>query len=124
MRAKILVYALPALILAPIQLAEAQQPTKIRRIGYLSARSSSAESTRIEAFRQALRERGYVEEKNLIIEYRFAEGKFDRLPDLATELVHLNVEVIVTGGVPPTRAAKQVTTTIPRFLFLRCPFFI
>jgi putative ABC transport system substrate-binding protein len=56
---------------------------------------------------------GYVEAKNIIIEYRFAEGKFDRLPDLAAELVRLNVEVIVAAGVPPTRAAKQITTTIP-----------
>jgi putative tryptophan/tyrosine transport system substrate-binding protein len=93
--------------------AEAQQQKTVRRIGYLSARSSSYDSTRIEAFRQVLREQGYVEGKNLIVEYRFAEGKFDRLPDLAAELVHLNVEVIVAGGVPPTRAAKQVTTTIP-----------
>jgi putative ABC transport system substrate-binding protein len=92
--------------------AEAQQP-KISRIGYLSARSSSSESTRIEAFHQVLRELGYVEGKNIIVEYRFAEGKFDRLRALAAELVRLNMEVIVAGGVPPTRAAKQVTTMIP-----------
>jgi putative ABC transport system substrate-binding protein len=113
MGAKILVYALLALILTTIHLAEAQQPKKATLLGYLSARSSSSESTRIEAFRQVLRELGYVEGKNIIIEYRFAEGKFDRLADLAAELVRLNVEVIVTAGVPPTRAAKQVTTTIP-----------
>ena len=113
MGAKILVYALLALILTTIHLAEAQQPKKATLLGYLSARSSSSESTRIEAFRQVLRELGYIEGKNIIIEYRFAEGKFDRLADLAAELVRLNVEVIVTAGVPPTRAAKQVTTTIP-----------
>jgi ABC-type uncharacterized transport system substrate-binding protein len=113
MGAKILVYALLALILTTIHLAEAQQPKKATLLGYLSARSSSSESTRIEAFRQVLRELGYVEGKKIIIEYRFAEGKFDRLADLAAELVRLNVEVIVTAGVPPTRAAKQVTTTIP-----------
>jgi ABC-type uncharacterized transport system substrate-binding protein len=110
---KRLPWYLALFLLATVTFAEAQQPKKVRRIGYLSARSSSSESTRIEAFHQVLRELGYVEGKNIIIEYRFAEGKFDRLPDLATELVHLNVEVIVAGGVPPTRAAKQVTTTIP-----------
>jgi putative tryptophan/tyrosine transport system substrate-binding protein len=113
MKAKILAYALPVLILTIIHLAEAQQPKKVSLLGYLSARSSSSESTRIEAFHQVLGELGYVEGKNIIIEYRFAEGKFDRLADLAAELVRLNVEVIVAAGVPPTRAAKQVTTTIP-----------
>jgi putative tryptophan/tyrosine transport system substrate-binding protein len=113
MRAKILVYALPALILTIIHLAEAQTPKKVPLLGYLSARSSSSESTRIEAFRQGLRELGYVEGKNIIIEYRFAEGNFERLPDLAAELIRLNVEVIVAPGVPSTRAAKQVTTKIP-----------
>ena len=93
--------------------AEAQQSAKVYRIGVLSARSSSTESTRAEAFRQGLRELGYVEGKNIAIDYRYAEGKFERLSDLAAELVHLKVDVILTLGVPPTRAAKQVTTTIP-----------
>ena len=79
MKAKILVYALPALILATIHLAEAQQPTKVPRIGLLSAASPSAISARTEAFRQGLREVGYVEGKNIIIEWRSAEGKLDRL---------------------------------------------
>jgi putative tryptophan/tyrosine transport system substrate-binding protein len=92
---------------------EAQQPAKVYRIGLLSARSPSSESTRAEAFRQGLRELGYVEGKNIVIDYRYAEGKFERLPDLAAELVRLKVDVILTLGVPPTRAAKQVTTTIP-----------
>jgi ABC-type uncharacterized transport system substrate-binding protein len=104
---------LATLFPAIISLAQAQQPAKVYRIGLLSARSSSSESTRTEAFRQGLRELGYVEGKNIIIEYRYAEGKFDRLPELAAELVRLNVEVIVAAGVPPTRAAKQVTTKIP-----------
>ena len=65
-----------------------------------------------EAFRQGLRELGYVEGKNIIIEYRNAEGKFDRLPALAAELVRLKVDVIVTGGPPSTRAAKEATSTI------------
>jgi putative tryptophan/tyrosine transport system substrate-binding protein len=110
---KRLPWLLALFFLATVTFAEAQQPKEVRRIGYLSARSSSSESTRIEAFHHALRELGHVEGKNIIIEYRFGEGKFDRLPDLAAELVRLKVEVIVAGGVPSTRAAKQVTTKIP-----------
>jgi len=113
MSSRIFVLVLAALFLAAISLAQGQQPAKVYRIGLLSARSSSSDSTRTEAFRQGLRELGYVEGKNIIIEYRYAEGKFERLPDLAAELVRLNVDVILALGVPPTRAAKQVTTTIP-----------
>ena len=90
--------------------ATAQQSTKIPRIGYLSA-GVGLYSPR-EAFRQGLRELGYVEGKNIIIEYRNAEGKFDRLPALAAELVRLKVDVIVTGGPPSARAAKEATSTI------------
>ena len=93
--------------------AEAQQPTKIPRIGYLTGASLSAISARIEAFRQGLRELGYVEGKNIVIEWRSAEGKLDRLPALAAELVRLKVDVIVTGGPTATRAAKEATATIP-----------
>jgi putative ABC transport system substrate-binding protein len=109
----ILCLTLGALLLALGLPGEAQQPAKVYRIGLLSARSSSFESTRAEAFRQGLRDLGYVEGKNIIIDYRYAEGKFERLPDLAAELVRLKVDVILALGVPPTRAAKQVTTTIP-----------
>src|SRR5215475_14213674 len=98
MKAKILVYALPALILATIHLAEAQQPKKIPRIGYLGANPRSTSPARIDAFRQGLRELGYTEGKNIIIEYRYAEGKLDRLPALAAELVGLKVDIIVMGG--------------------------
>src|SRR5882672_2407268 len=93
--------------------AEAQQPTKILPIGYLTTPSLSANAARIEAFRQGLRELGYVEGKNIVIELRSAEGKLDRAPALAVELVRLKVDVIVTGGPQSTRAAKEATVTIP-----------
>jgi putative ABC transport system substrate-binding protein len=93
--------------------AEAQQPTKIPRIGYLNTSSLSALTERIEAFRQGLRELGYIEGKNIIIEWRHAEGKLDRLPALAAELVRLKVDVIVTTGPTTTRPAKEATSTIP-----------
>ena len=93
--------------------AEAQQPKQVPRIGYLTGSSASARSARIEAFGQGLRELGYVEGKNIVIEYRYAEEKLDRLPVLAAELLRLNVEVIVTGGPAVTRAVKEATATIP-----------
>jgi len=102
-----------AMLFALCGSATAQQAKKVARIGFLSASSPSVISARVEAFRQGLRELGYVEGKNIVIEWRWAEGKFDRLPDLAAELVRFKVEVIVTGGSTSTRAAKEVTTTIP-----------
>ena len=107
--------SLLAIVLCCLMLvcAEAQQPTKIPRIGYLTAASLSAIAARIEAFRQGLRELGYVEGKNIVIEWRYAEGKLDRLPALAAELVRLKVDVIVTAGPTATRAAKEATATIP-----------
>ena len=93
--------------------AEAQQPAGIPRIGILIAASASSFSARVEAFRQRLRELGYVEGKNIVIEYRYAEGKLERLPDLAAELVRLKVDVIVTAGGPNILAAKKASATIP-----------
>ena len=93
--------------------AQAQQPTKIPRIGFLAGVALPALSSRTEAFRQGLRELGYVEGKNIIIEWRSAEGKTDQLPALAAELVRLNVDVIVTAGSTPTGPAKEATSTIP-----------
>ena len=82
-------------------IAEAQQPKKVSRIGYLSSLSSSSESTRAEAIRLALRELGYIEGQNIAIEYRYGEGKLDRAPELAAELVRLKVDIIlITGGSP------------------------
>jgi putative ABC transport system substrate-binding protein len=94
--------------------AEAQQPKKVPRIGYLIATFPSPYAARTEAFRQGLRELGYVEGKNIVIEYRYAEGKQDRVPSLVAELVRLKVDVIVTGGAGgATRSAKDATVTIP-----------
>jgi putative ABC transport system substrate-binding protein len=93
--------------------AQAQQLTKVPRLGYLSGTSVSVAAARVGALQQGLRELGYVEGKNLFIEYRFAEGKLDRLSDLAAELARLKVDVIVTSGPTPTRATKEATATIP-----------
>ncbi len=100
------------LLAAPL-FAEAQEPANIPRIGYLDANPLSGDTARMEAFQQGLRELGYVEGKNVVIELRSAEGKRDRLPTLAAELVHLKVDVIVTAGASTTRAAMKATTTIP-----------
>ena len=111
MKRKITVLALSALLFALSVSAEAQQAGKVPRIGYLVGASLSTNPRR-EAFRQGLRELGYVEGKNIVIEWRSAEGKFDRLPALAAELVSLKVDVIVTAGPTPTRAAKEATKKI------------
>jgi putative ABC transport system substrate-binding protein len=93
--------------------AQAQHAQEIPRIGYLQVTASSAVAARTEAFRQGLRELGYVEGKNIVVEWRFAEGKADRLPSLAAELVRLKVDVIVTSGPTVTRSAKEATVTVP-----------
>ena len=100
-------------ILASSHFAEAQQPKKVLRIGILFGGRPPAVSDRLEAFRQALSELGYVEGKNIVIEARYAEGKLDQLPARASELVRLNPDVIVTGGPQSTRSAKNATSTIP-----------
>ena len=110
MKAKILVYALPVLVLTMIHLAEAQQPTKVPSIGFLSTGSPGPN---FEAFRLGLRDLGYIEGKNITIESRFAEEKFDRLSDLAAELVRINVDILVAGNSTVARGAKKITTTIP-----------
>src|SRR4029434_7322342 len=111
--------AVPSILVAVVLLAlgvtaEAQQPKKVPRIGDLSTTDPSRDSTRVEAIRLALRERGYIEGQNIAIEYRYAEGKFDRAPELAAELVRLNVDIIVVAGGPTwIRAAKNASKTIP-----------
>jgi putative tryptophan/tyrosine transport system substrate-binding protein len=110
--------AVPSILVAVVMLAvaviaEAQQTRSVTRIGYLST-VDRARDSRAEPFRLALRELGYIEGQNIAIEYRYAEGKFDRHPELAAELVHLKVDIIVVaGGAIPIRAAKQATKTIP-----------
>jgi putative ABC transport system substrate-binding protein len=94
--------------------AEAQQPKKVSLIGYLSSGDAASSSARAEGIRLALRELGYVEGQNIAIDYRYGEGKNDRLPELAAELVHLKVNIIVVqGGTPAVRATKNATKTIP-----------
>jgi putative ABC transport system substrate-binding protein len=114
MSKKVICVALGAMLLALSFPVDAQQPNKVLRIGYLSSLSPSSESTRTDAVRLSLRELGYVEGKNIAIEYRYGEGRLDRAPDLAAELVRLKVDIIVvTGGSTWIRAAKNATKTIP-----------
>ncbi len=100
-------------ILAAPLTAAAQQPAKVPRIGFLTSSSPTDLAGRLEAFRQGLRELGYVEGQTIAIEYRFGEGRPERLPALAAELVRLEVDVIVTGAPPAPEAARQATSTIP-----------
>ena len=94
--------------------ADAQTAGKVARIGYLSSGSSSmAAPSVIDAFRQGLRELGWVEGQNIVIDYRFAESRFDRLPGLAAELIRLKVDIIVATSTPAATAAKNATATIP-----------
>jgi len=113
MRRRLLNLVLATFLLITISPALAQQPTKIPRIGFLGGGSATANAGRVEAFRQGLREHGYAEGKNIVIEYRWAEGKLDRLPALAAELVRLKVDIIVSAGPTVTRVAKEATTTMP-----------
>jgi putative ABC transport system substrate-binding protein len=108
-----LVWLLTILFFASVHLAPAEQPKKIYRVGYLSGNSPGSESVRTGAFRQGLRDLGYIEGKNISIEWRFAEQKLNRLSTLAAELVNLGVDVIVTGGPGATRPANEATNTIP-----------
>jgi len=110
-RAAVRCIAVALMLLAVAGIAEAQHPAKVFRLGYLS--SAVTDSARVEAFRRGLRELGYVEGKSIVIEYRYSEGKLDRLPALAAELVRLKVDIIVTGAPSATRAAKEATVTIP-----------
>jgi len=114
MKIKMTALTLSAALFALSFSADAQQPTKVPRVGYISSGDPASESTRAEAIRLALRERGHIEGHNIAIEYRYAEGKQDRFPELAAELVRLKVDIIVVaGGSIWVRAAKNATKTIP-----------
>jgi putative tryptophan/tyrosine transport system substrate-binding protein len=111
-KAALLSILVVVVLLAVDVMAYAQQPTKVPRIGFLTLNSSSTFSACDEAFRQGLISVGYIEGKNIVIEWRSAEGKLDRLPALAAELLRLKIDIIVTAGEPATRAAKDATVTI------------
>ena len=110
---RIVVALMVGLALALVGFAEAQQAKKVQRIGYLTANTSSAELPRLDAFRQGLRDLGHVEGQDIVIEHRHAEGKFDRLPGFAAELVGLKVDVLVGVTTNAVVAAKNATRTIP-----------
>jgi putative ABC transport system substrate-binding protein len=100
-------------LLAFQEISAAQQSSKIARIGFLAPGSVASYSTRVEAFRQGLRDLGHIEGENLTVIYRFADGSFERLPQFASELVGVRVDTIVAGGQPAVQAAKQATKSIP-----------
>jgi putative ABC transport system substrate-binding protein len=109
-----LVSVLTSIVFTTASFAEAQQPAKIPRIGYLSQSGDpNTPGPQVEAFRQGLRDLGYIEEKNILVEYRYQEGKPARRDSLVAELVQLKVDVLVLGSLPAIRAAKQATKTIP-----------
>ena len=113
MNGQVLVYLLATFLLTTAAPAQAQPTTKIFRLGYLAGSSLTVNAARIEAFLQGLRELGYLQGKTIALEYRAAEGKSERYPALALELVSLKVDVIVTAGAASTRAAREATSTIP-----------
>src|SRR4249920_3881531 len=113
-RAAVLSILVVVVLLALGVTADAQQPKKVHRIGYLAASDPATDSARSEAIRLALRALGHIEGQNISIEYRYAEGKVDRLPELVAELVRLKVDIIVVAGADTAvRAAKNATKTIP-----------
>jgi putative ABC transport system substrate-binding protein len=113
MKKKITVLTLSAILLAFCGSAQAQQTGKVLRIGFLDSSTASGMAVLLDAFRQELRKLGWIEGKNITIEYRFAEQKNERLPELAADLVRLKVDLIVVSGGPAVLVAKKATTTIP-----------
>src|SRR5215471_9418217 len=113
MKSKFLLWLLITVLLITAPPAEAQQPTKIPRIGYLEPGTASGNSALLDGFRQELSKLGWIEGKNITVEYRFAEQANDRLPELAAELVRLKVDLIVVSTGPAASAARKMTTTIP-----------
>ena len=113
MKRKIIALALCSMLLAPCSSVQAQQAEKIVRIGFLDNSTASGSAVNLEAFRQEMSKLGWIEGKNINIEYRFAEQKLERLPELAADLVRLKVDLIVASGGPTPLAAKKATSTIP-----------
>jgi putative ABC transport system substrate-binding protein len=113
MKKKITVLTLSAMLLALCGSVDAQQAATVYHIGFLGGSSAKAYASFVEAFQQGLRELGYIEGKNFVIEHRYGDGKLDRLPDLASELVRLGVDVIVVSGARATSQVKSATKTIP-----------
>jgi putative tryptophan/tyrosine transport system substrate-binding protein len=113
MKKRITLWLLATLFLANVSLAQAQQPGKVFRIGFLDNSTASGMAVLLDAFRQELSKLGWIEGKNIVIESRFAEGKNDRLPELAADLVRLKVDLILGSGVTAALAAKRASTTIP-----------
>src|SRR5262247_275400 len=111
-KAGVLSILLVVVLLAFAVIADAQQ-TRLPRVGYASTNYASNPGPLVEAFRQGLRDLGYLEGKNILVEYRYAEGKLDRIPGLALELVQLKVDVVVVAALPAIRAVKEATKTIP-----------
>jgi putative tryptophan/tyrosine transport system substrate-binding protein len=113
MNSNFLVWLLITFLLTTAPLAEAQQPGKIPRIGFLDGSTASGSAVLLEAFQQELSKLGWIEGKNVTIEYRFADQKPERVPELAADLVRLKVDLILVAATPPALAAKKATTTIP-----------
>lgn len=113
MNTKIFFVVLAAVFLALSSFAEAQQAKKVPKIGFLMHNTPTGAETSVKAFQLGLRDLGYIEGKNIVVEYRFSEGKVDRLPELSAELVRLKVDIFVASSSIVARAAKKVTTTIP-----------
>ena len=113
MNRRMVIWLLTAVLLTTVSLVDAQQTKKVARIGFLDASTASGSAVLVDAFRQELSKLGWIEGKNIAIEYRFAEQKTERLPDLAADLVRLDIDLIVTTGGPQASAAKKATATIP-----------
>jgi putative ABC transport system substrate-binding protein len=114
MNKKLFQFAITAVMLASVHLTDAQQPKKVPLLGFLASTDPATQSARAEAIQLALRELGYIEGRNIASEFRYAEGKENRFPELAAELVRLKVDIIVvSGGTNLIRAAKNATKTIP-----------
>jgi len=113
MNKKIVIWLLTAVLLTTVSLSEAQQTKKVPRIGFLGNSTAALEENLVGPFREGLRDLGYVEGRNILIEYRWAEGKYERFPALIAELIALKVELIVTAGTPATQAYQKARTSIP-----------